>query len=292
LTEAEPIRRVPLRTLWIKGIRTIWQLRMRLGIVWLACVAIPALYLNLNQNLRALEITNQLGAQTQAQKVPDIVEIITEISVFIAQSFSQYCLVLLVFAFGWMMSLVIANRYFQGFPQAGWSIVLSQSISRLAWGGFVAVAVGLTFGAAGIAGFPILDLLAVVLLMVPAYQVGASTRFFRGVADCVSLKYGAHFKGGRFLAIVQLAILSLFVSSLIVLLNQCFHWSIDFVASNSISGQTISNPADFPLANVALVIMRDIAVATIIFLIPTYQMTLYYWLYSIPRSMPASGIMA
>ncbi len=257
----------------------------------MAFVILPFVYLNLRQNPRALDISQHLSTQTTSQKSPDIVEIITKISNFIAEGLSYYSFVFFAFAFGWMMSLVIANRYFQGFPQTGWMVVVSEAASRLVGGGLIALAIGLLFGAAGIAGFPILDLLAVMLLMVPAYQIGSKTRFLRSIIDCVSLKYGAHFKGGRFLAIVQLAILSLFVSSLVVLLNQCFYWSIEFVAANSIFGSSSAQATSFPFANVLLVILRDVSVATVVFLIPTYQVTLYYWLYSIPRSMPENGIM-
>jgi hypothetical protein len=290
------IRRVPLRTLWIKGIRTFWQLRRQLALIWLITIASPVLLINLWQlpnSLRAVDSIYQVIDTPVPGKGPEITDLINILSPFLAELVGSAALVFLVLGCGWMSTLHIVDRYFQGFPPYPISELIRRTLSKLVLGGgFFIFGLGGILGIAGVAGFPILDLLAAMIFMIPVYQVACNASLFESIGSGLRLDYASHFKGGRFLALVQLALLSLFSSLLVIGVYELSSWIFSqwmSLSVNSIAEGTTFDPLFFTLG---IVTVQHIVIASLCLAIPVIQMTMHYWLNSIPHLLKYEGTAA
>src|SRR5688572_15403211 len=95
-----PIRRVPLRSLWIKGIRTVWQLKKELGLLWVATIVVPFAVADSWLLPGAVDAVKQLQDSVSADKTTDITAIMTTLTPILTSLTATYFALFLAVGFG------------------------------------------------------------------------------------------------------------------------------------------------------------------------------------------------
>jgi len=273
LSEQAQQRRVPLKSMWIKGIRTWWLLRKELLILWLAGGLIPSAYCNLRFERAATQVFTNIG-EWQLAPVGESGTIFA-LGQILRPAFdmllSGVLLQALFAVVTWVWILKITHEHL------GQQSVSSSSMMRMrpTFRDFMA-AIFVMFSAAFVGGIfslflPPLAVVAFMVLFALPVRTHDRSSIFAALANAMTMKFVKNLQGGAMIALLFHLTVAMTISIASYLVTSL---------GNSLLSLTSSGPSY--VAPVLSVILESL-VLLLVFAIPVFQASFLAWITSLPQ---------
>jgi hypothetical protein len=273
LSEQTQNRRVPLKSMWIKGIRTWWLLRKEILVLWVAGGLIPSAYCNLRfEKASANVFTNigqwQLAPVGEAGGIMALGQILRPaFDVLLSGVMLQAIFAVVTWA--WLLKLA---REHVGQQAAATPplLTLRPSLRDIVATIFIMIFAALVGGLFSMF-LPPLAILAFMVLFALPLRVYFGMTVFPALTSALTLKFVKNLQGGAMIAIL-------------------FHLTVAMTISlasyfaTSLGNFLVVPAAQFgPNAAPILSVLLESAIMILVFAIPVFQISFLAWITSLPQ---------